>query len=116
MSARLPTTLTILPTYNCTAACENCCFGSHPGITERVPLDRILAYIDQAATVESMRLIVFSGGECFTLGDDLVAAVARATGHGLATRCVTNAYWASTEERALERLGALAAAGLTSST
>lgn len=78
MTGCLPTTLTILPTYNCTAACENCCFGSHPGIAERVPLERILFYIDQAATLESVRLIVFSGGECFTLGDDLVAAVARA--------------------------------------
>lgn len=112
MSLRFPTTLTILPTYNCTAACENCCFGSHPGIEERIPLERLLDYVDQAAAMKSIRLLVFSGGECFSLGDDLVAAVERATSHGILTRCVTNGYWATTPERARQRLEPLYRAGL----
>lgn len=104
--------MTILATYGCTAACENCCFGSHPGITERIPRDRLLSYVDQAAELGGISLLVFSGGECFTLGQDLDDAIARATSLGLATRCVTNGYWAGTAERALARLEPLAAAGL----
>lgn len=112
MKSRFPTTLTILPTYNCTAACENCCFGSHPGIKERIPLERILDYIEQAAAMKTVRLVVFSGGECFSLGDELVIAVARATELGLSTRCVSNGFWATSKERADELLDRLARAGL----
>jgi hypothetical protein len=109
---RFPDTVTFLPTYDCTAACDNCCFGSHPGIAERLAPDRMLRHIDQVAALGSVRLVVFSGGECFKLGEDLVTAVARCTAHGLATRCVTNAYWARTEEAAVSRLRPLKDAGL----
>jgi hypothetical protein len=109
---RFPTTLTVLPTYKCSAACEHCCFGSHSGIEQRIPLDRLLGYIDQAAALGSVRLVVFSGGECFLLGDELVVAIARATVNGLATRCVSNGFWAHSEERAAELLGRLRDAGL----
>lgn len=109
---RFPSTITILPTYNCTAACENCCFGSHPGIGERIPLPRILDCIKQAAALGTVRLICFSGGECFTLGPELVIAIAKATELGLATRCVTNGYWATSEQQAHALLEPLNRAGL----
>ena len=111
-TGRFPSTLTILPTYNCTAACEHCCFGSHPGIAERIPLPRILDYITQAAGLGTVKVIVFSGGECFTLGPELVIAIAKATELGLATRCVTNGYWAISEAHAGELLDPLRRAGL----
>lgn len=109
---RIPDTVTFIPTYDCTAACENCCFGSHPGIRQRIEINRLLHYIDQAAALGSVKLIVFTGGECFSLGEDLDRAVQRCTNHGIATRCVSNAYWARTEEAALERLRPLISAGL----
>ncbi len=109
-----PTHLTILPTYRCTAACAQCCFESDPHVEGRIPIDRILGYIDQAASdFPTLRLVVFSGGECFLLRDDLDAAVARATSHGLATRCVTNGYWATSRRAAIERLRPLYVAGLS---
>ena len=107
-----PTTLTLLASYQCTAACENCCFASHPGIEERLPLRRMLETIEQAAAMPSMRLVVFSGGECFMLEDELVIAVARCTEHGLGSRCVTNGYWATSPEAAHARLEPLYRAGL----
>lgn len=60
-----------------------------------------------------MRLVVFSGGECFLLGEDLDAAIGHAHRLGLATRCVTNGYWASSLEAALRRLKKLRDVGLT---
>lgn len=107
-----PTLATILASYNCTAACEHCCFDSHPGIKQRLSLDQIVGFIDKAASFPTMRMIVFSGGECFMLGADLVAAVRHTTSLGLASRCVTNGYWATTEDAALRQLKELKEAGL----
>lgn len=110
---RLPLSLAILPTYRCSAACQDCCFGSNPFMKGEIPIENILDYIDQAAKIKTMRLIVFSGGEAFLLGKNLDRAVACAAQHGLFTRIVTNAYWATTEEVAYRRLTELKNAGLT---
>ena len=108
-----PTVATVLASYNCTAACKHCCFDSHPGIRERLSLQEILTFIDAARSFKSMRLIVFSGGECFLLGDDLAKSIRHASQLGLRTRCVTNGYWARTETLAYERLKILKDAGLS---
>jgi len=107
-----PQIATVLASYNCTASCTHCCFDSHPGIKTRLELAEIIKFIDSARQFDTMKLIVFSGGECFLLGDDLTRAVEHATGLGLRTRCVTNGYWARTEESAMRRLSDLKAAGL----
>lgn len=107
-----PSTLTILGTYHCTAACTNCCFGSHPGVSEKLSLGKILDAIEEASKIPSFRSVVFSGGECFTLEEELIIAVARCTERGLGTRCVTNGYWARTVELAKQRLRPLLNAGL----
>jgi hypothetical protein len=109
----LPEVLTILPTYTCTAACRECCFECSPKVHGRIPIDRILRYIDEAvASIPTLRLVVFSGGECFLLGKDLVTAIAHAHQYGLKTRCVTNGYWATSPKAAQRRLAALKEAGL----
>ena len=109
----VPSVLTILPTYQCTAACKECCFECSPSVHGRIPLDRLLAYIDEACdTIPSLKLVVFSGGECFLLRKDLDVCVARAHDRGKLVRVVTNAYWARTMEAARTRLQALRDAGL----
>ncbi len=113
MNRRLPISLTILPTYQCTAACHDCCFASNPGVKGRVSLENILKYIDQAAEMKTIELVVFSGGEAFLLGDDLDVAIRHANSKGLLTRIVTNAYWATSIETAQKRLSKLKEAGLT---
>ncbi|MEF3303410.1 radical SAM protein [Paenibacillus sp. GYB003] len=108
-----PSILTVLATYKCTAACKECCFECSPQVQGRIPLDRILGYIEEACdTVPTLRLVVFSGGECFLLGKDLDAAVACASRRGKLTRTVTNGYWAHSPEAARKRIGALKEAGL----
>jgi hypothetical protein len=110
----LPTahTLTILPTYKCTAACQDCCFGSNPSIEGRIPQERILQYISEGAAL-GMKNLVFSGGESFILGDDLDQAIWHATKLGMGTRVVTNGYWAISEESAKKRLERIQLSGLT---
>lgn len=109
---RFPSALTLLPTYQCTAACKNCCFGCHFAVEGRIPQDRLLRYIREAKDIPSLRLIVFSGGECFLLDKDLDEAVEEASLNGVITRCVTNGYWAKTPELARARIQTLAARGL----
>jgi hypothetical protein len=108
-----PSVATILHSYNCTAACENCCFGSHPGIKKRLSLKQILKFIEEASKFKTMKLIVFSGGECFLLGKDLDTAIAYASELKLMTRCVSNGYWAKDYNQAYDRLSRLKDAGLT---
>lgn len=105
-------TLTLIVTYKCTAACDQCCFGSNPGKRGRIPQKDLLSYIDQAASLGTVGNVVFTGGECFLLGRDLVEAVACASQHGLLTRCVTNGYWATSPKAARKRLIPLISAGL----
>lgn len=107
-----PDSVTILATYKCTAACENCCFGSNPFLTKRLDLDVILQFIEEGARLPSCKFVVFSGGETFLLREDLDRAVKYATNLGLATRCVTNGYWAKRMDRGRKRLAGLVNAGL----
>ncbi|RJF32543.1 radical SAM/SPASM domain-containing protein [Pseudoalteromonas gelatinilytica] len=96
-------TLTILPTYKCTAACNECCFESNPNLKTRLSYSDIVNTIKQAKIAfRSLKLVVFSGGECFTLKDDLYDAIKFANREGLKTRCVTNGYWGKSFENALK--------------
>lgn len=110
----LPHTLTILCTYQCTAACKQCCFESSPRVKGRLSLETIVARISEAKNAfPGLRLIVFSGGEAFLLKDDLYAAVAHASSLGLLTRIVTNGSWGKTPKAAVSAVEKLLAAGIT---
>ncbi len=107
----LPHTVTLMTTNRCTANCRTCGVGAGPGGSKSLSLRAMFQYIDEAAEIR-VRLIVFSGGEPFLLGEDLVTAVRYAASAGLLTRVVSNAYWATSGDIALEQLGRLKQAGL----
>jgi hypothetical protein len=107
-----PQTLSLITTHQCTAACDNCCFTCSPKVTRAIPVPRLRTLIDEAAAISSMRVVVFTGGECFLLGKDLDELIHRAARHGLAVRCVTNGYWGVTAEAARKRVRQLVEAGL----
>jgi len=56
---------------------------------------------------------VFTGGEPTLAGRNLLLAIERAASHGLATRIVTNAYWAVNDKGAEDRVSSFVNAGLT---
>ena len=92
-----PQSLTILPTYKCNAACEQCCFESNPQIKHKGSLESIKNNLESAKKAfPSLKLIVFSGGEVFLLKDKLFDAIKHARLLGFQVRCVTNAFWAKT--------------------
>ncbi len=107
-----PRVLSILTTRQCTAACDHCCVGASPKKTAKIPVERIHGLIDEAKRIPSFERIVFTGGECFLLGQDLDALIAHAHELEFTTRVCTNGYWAVNERAARERVRALRTAGL----
>jgi len=109
-----PQSLALIATEQCTAQCSNCCFKCGPKMKRRIPLDKILYYIEQVPICfPTIKLVIFSGGECFLLGRDLDTAIRACAQKNLMTRCVTNGYWAKSKKDAIDRLDNLKNAGLT---
>jgi len=109
-----PTQLTLVATNKCTSACQNCCFQCNPQNKDRLTLTEMKQYITQSVeTYNSIKLLIISGGECFTLGKDLDRVIKFATDKGLSTRVVTNGYWAKSPEKSYQRVKSLVEAGLT---
>lgn len=109
-----PKSMTVLCTYQCTAACQQCCFESNPSITGRLDSQTIQARILEAIQAfPDIRVVVFSGGEAFLLKEQLTECIAFATRHGLGTRVVTNGFWAKRMERAETISRAVSDAGLS---
>lgn len=108
-----PTTLSLLPTHQCSASCENCCFGCNPNIKHRMTFDEMKFHIDSSLrNFPSIRVLVVSGGECFLIGDDLFQIIEYASSKGLVTRIVSNAFWATSYEIAHSKLLKLKQCGL----
>ncbi|CAM4387079.1 radical SAM protein [Bacillus manliponensis] len=109
-----PNVITIITTYKCTAACAECCFECSPKLTARVTLEQMKNFIRESKELfkEELKGVVFTGGECFLLGDDLVEAISYATKLGLTSRCVTNGYWGKNPKLARKTLKLLKEAGL----
>lgn len=109
-----PDTITILPTYRCNAACSQCCFESNPTVQGRLSREEIFDIIKRAKEdFSSLRLVVFSGGECTLLKKDLYDAISLCTSLGLLTRIVSNAGWGKTKRTADGVAEKLSASGLT---
>lgn len=107
-----PRVLSLITTHQCTAACEHCCFNCSPQVESAIPFARLEALIEETVEVPSIRLVVFTGGECFLLGKRLDRLIGRCRELGLDTRCVTNGYWATSLPAAEARVRELKAAGL----
>lgn len=107
-----PKVLSFITTRRCTATCDHCCFGCSPTASDSIPVRRMHELIDEATRIESIKRIVFTGGECFLLGNDLADLVARATLRDFSTRAITNGYWGVTPRAATKRLRPLGDAGL----
>lgn len=108
-----PRQLVFITTYRCTAACSNCCFESSPRLKGGLGFSFMVRVIDEAiGNFPSLGLVVFTGGECFLLGEDLFSAIAYVAKKGLSSRCVTNGYWATSERQAANIARKLRESGL----
>jgi hypothetical protein len=108
----IPHTLSLITTYRCTAACDHCCFGCSPRAREGIPVPRMRNYIEQASEIHSVKVVVFTGGECFLLGRELDELVKAAAALKFVTRFVSNGFWATSLPAARHRLERLQRCGL----
>ena len=106
-------TLALVYTYTCTAACQHCCYTCGPRRDEKMPYGTALALIRQASKLESMRTVAVTGGEPFLFFDELLGLCSKASSLGLEFGCITNCSWATTISRAHELIHALRERGLS---
>ena len=104
-------TLSVMPTYQCTAACAHCGTYSHPKEQTWLPEEVMLSAIDQAIAAD-YKLVVFTGGEPTLARGALLRGIERAARARVLTRVVTNAWWASDDEAARQWIDELRTAGL----
>lgn len=106
------TTLTFITTDECSARCAHCLMLSGPDRPTKLTYEQIREQIDAIALAGKFTLVVFTGGECTRLGEDLLEAISYAQINGLLTRVVTNAEWATSVAAAELMITALREAGL----
>ncbi len=93
-------------TYKCTIACPHCIVEAGPHRKEEMPLDRALAWIEQASTYRGRHIkgLALTGGEPFYSLENLARISAHGQALGFIVSVVTNAFWASTQDVALSVL------------
>ncbi len=100
--------LHLLLTYQCTFECDHCFVWGGPFQTGTMTLETVDNILDQAEQLGTIEWIYFEGGEAFLFYAILRRSVVRAKRRGFKVGIVTNAYWANSEEDALEWLRPLA--------
>ncbi|MEJ2077739.1 MAG: radical SAM protein [Acidobacteriota bacterium] len=100
--------LHLLLTYQCTLECDHCFVWGSPRQSGTMRLEHIERILDEARSVETVKWIYFEGGEPFLYYPVLVRGVAEAAIRGFSVGVVTNGYWATSREDAIEWLLPLA--------
>lgn len=95
-----PTNAAIITSYKCNAKCKECCFECGPSKSIETTLEDYKKFIDSVTTYDSVKFIVFTGGEATLLKDTLLDAMLYAKSKGLHSRLVTNGSWANNYQRA----------------
>ncbi|MGD2069053.1 MAG: radical SAM protein [Gemmatimonadota bacterium] len=102
------TGLHLLLTYRCTLECEHCFVWSGPWQPGTMTSRDVREILRQATDLGTVRWIYFEGGEPFLFHPLLVDGVCRAAARGFRVGVVSNAYWATDEDDAVEWLRPLA--------
>jgi hypothetical protein len=98
------TGLHILLTYQCTFECDHCFVWGSPRQKGTLSLLQLNEIIRQAKAVGTIEWIYFEGGEPFLFYPILLQGVQEAAASGFRVGLVTNAYWATGFEDAVEWL------------
>lgn len=102
--------LHFLLTYRCLFECEHCFVWGSPKQEGVFSRSRLVDALDQAGSVPSIRSVYFEGGEPFLYYPILLAGVRAAADRGYSVGIVTNGFWGTTVDDALEWLRPMAGA------
>ena len=98
------TGLHLLLTYRCNFECDHCFLWGSPRQSGTMSLVQIVEILRQAQEHSSIKSIYFEGGEPFLYYPILLKGIRLAKELGFETGIVSNGYWATTQEDALEWL------------
>lgn len=93
-------------TERCNLQCKHCMVSAGSAGEDMVLAD-LRQWLDEAAAIDRVGSVCMTGGEPFLVYDTLQGAIAYATSLGLRAAVVTNGYWASSMERAVQVLEGL---------
>jgi hypothetical protein len=105
--------LVLSTTYQCPIKCRYCGAECSPENQERLSLSDMIKIVEHVYSFGKLRIVVFTGGEPFLLGKDLLLCVEHCAKKGLATRIVTNAFWAKNLKTAKQIIKAYKDVGLS---
>lgn len=101
-----------LLSYRCTNECDHCFVWGSPAARGTMTLSQIKEVLRQAAELGSVEVVFFEGGEPFLFYPILLAGLREAAARGFRRGIVTNSYWATCVEDAIEWLRPIAAIGV----
>ena len=101
-----------LLSYRCTDACDHCFLWSSPQARGTMTLAQILDVLRQANALGTVGMVYFEGGEPFLFYPVMIAGLREAAALGIKAGIVTNNYWATSVEDAVEWLRPIAEIGL----
>jgi MoaA/NifB/PqqE/SkfB family radical SAM enzyme len=98
----------LLLTYECNFECDHCFVWGGPSQQGTMSLEKIREILAQAKRLGSVEWVYFEGGEPFLYYAVLARAVRLAHDLGFQVGIVTNGYWATAVEDAVESLEPMA--------
>jgi MoaA/NifB/PqqE/SkfB family radical SAM enzyme len=101
------TGLHLLLTYECNFECDHCFVWAGPGQTGTLTLAQIESILAQSKALGTIEWIYFEGGEPFLYHAILLRGARRAADLGFRVGVVSNGYWATEREDAVEWLRGL---------
>lgn len=102
----------LLLSYRCTNECDHCFLWGSPQARGTMSASYISDILDQAHRLGTVETVYFEGGEPFLFYPILLAGLKQAAVLGFKRGIVTNAYWATTIEDAVEWLRPIAEIGV----
>lgn len=96
--------LHLLLTYQCNSECDHCFVWGSPWQSGTMTLEKILDVLRQAGELGTIESIYFEGGEPFLYYAVMARAAQEAARNGFRVGIVSNGYWATDRNDALESL------------
>ncbi|MBU7005064.1 MAG: radical SAM protein, partial [Theionarchaea archaeon] len=103
----------LLLTYQCNFRCDHCFVWGRPEARGVMTVSDIAGILREAGRIGTIERVYFEGGEPFLYYPTMLRGIREARGMGFDVGVVTNAYWATSREDALEWLGPMVDAGLS---
>ena len=101
-----------LLSYRCTDECDHCFVWGSPQAGGTMTLAQIRDVLRQAKDLGTVEMVYFEGGEPFLFYPIMLQGMREAAALGFGTGIVTNSYWATSVEDAVEWLRPIAEVGI----